>query len=139
MVTSPCDTETVKSLDSHPGSQASRVTARAGVSPSGWSLPSRGPPGARAQDRLASAHAPVPAVPRPLACVVGVHHLQRPDPRAVEFDGRQQVRRGLGDAHDLDERTAGEPDLLAGPGRLGVDDVRGDVVEQRLPAAPAFP
>jgi hypothetical protein len=62
--------------------------------------------------------------------VVGVHHPQRPELRAVQGHRRQQVRRGLSDSHDLDEPAAGQPDLLAGPGRVRVDDVRGDVVEQ---------
>jgi hypothetical protein len=65
-----------------------------------------------------------------VAAVIRVHHLQRAQPGPVQLDGRHQVRRRLLDPDDLDQRTAGQRDLLAGPGRRRVYDVLRDVVKQ---------
>jgi hypothetical protein len=55
-----------------------------------------------------------------VAPVVGVHELQRSYSRPVELDGIQQVRRGLHDLHDLDQRAADQRYPLSGPWRVGM-------------------
>jgi hypothetical protein len=84
------------------------------------------------EDGLAAADAPVGAVPGPVTAAVSVYHLQRSYRGTVQVDGQIQVRRGLGDLHDLDQRAVDQRDLLTRRRRAGVQHVVGHGV-QKLP------
>ena len=65
-----------------------------------------------------------------MAAIVGVHQLQCPDLRAVQVGRAQQMGGWFGDRDDLDERATEQRDLFPWFGRRGMQQVRGDIVEQ---------
>ena len=93
--------------------------------------PAANRPGALTEHRLTTTDTAVTHIPGPVPAVIGVHHLKCPQGGPVKLNGHNQVRSGLRDFHDLDQWATDQRDLLSRTRDRCMQQMRGDVVQQR--------